>query len=301
MSWTLLGSAMIASAVSISALLIAGLLTRSPQGTRFNLDAWLRRSNASADKSRRGDVLVATSAAFFVVAVAGAAVPYIATQKPTETVETDEQILAQLSDYAQSIQPAKSASTAAASQMMPEVDIMIERLAARLASAPDDVQGWRMLGWSYLNTGHFQEAVAAYAKAVELDPRSTEIKRAYEAAKAKAADSGRLEQVAAAEDGSLPLGGSESSSKATDGSEKSALHENDASIRAMVDGLADRLETSPRDVDGWISLVRSRVVLGETEAAAAASTKALDVFKDDAQASAAITAAATELGLPASN
>jgi cytochrome c-type biogenesis protein CcmH len=69
----------------------------------------------------------------------------------------------------------------------------------------------------------------------------------------------------------------------------------------MVDGLADRLETSPRDVDGWISLVRSRVVLGETEAAAAASTKALDVFKDDAQASAAITAAATELGLPASN
>jgi len=289
---------MIPSAVSISALLIAGLLTRSPQGTRFNLDAWLRRSNASADKSRRGDVLVATSAAFFVVAVAGAAVPYIATQKPTETVETDEQILARLVNYAQSIPPAQSA---AASQMMPEVDIMIERLAARLASAPDDVQGWRMLGWSYLNTGHFQEAVAAYAKAVELDPSSTEIKRAYEAAKAKAADSGGLEQVAAAEDGSLPLGGSESSSKATDGSEKSALHENDASIRAMVDGLADRLETSPRDVDGWISLVRSRVVLGETEAAAAASTKALDVFKDDAQASAAITAAATELGLPASN
>ena len=301
MSWTLLGSVMIASAVSISVLLVAGLLTRSPQGRHFNLDAWLRRSNASADKARRGDVLIATSAAFFVVAAAGAAVPYMATQKPTETIETDEKILAQLGDYAQSIEPAKSAATAPASQMMPEVDIMIERLAARLASAPDDVQGWRMLGWSYLNTGHFQEAVAAYAKAVELDPSSAEIKRAYEDAKAKAADGSGLEQVAAAQGGSGRLGDSETTSKATDGSDKSVIHENDASIRAMVDGLADRLETSPRDVDGWISLVRSRVVLGETEAAAAASSRALDIFKDDAQASAAITAAAIELGLPASN
>lgn len=301
MSWTLLGSVMIASAVSISVLLIAGLLTRSPQGTRFNLDAWLRRPNASVDKSRRGDVLLATSAAFFVVAAAGAAVPYIATQKPTETIETDEQILSQLADYAQSIQPAKSTPTAAASQMMPEVDIMIERLAARLTSAPDDVKGWRMLGWSYLNTGHYQEAVAAYAKAVELDPSSAEIRRAYEDAKAKAANGGGLEQVAAAQSESAPLGGSQSSPRATEGSDKSAIHENDASIRAMVDGLANRLETSPRDVDGWISLVRSRVVLGETEAAAAASSRALEVFKDDAQASAAITAAAIELGLSASN
>ena len=39
--------------------------------------------------------------------------------------------------------------------------------------------------------------------------------------------------------------------------------ERDAATRSMVDGLAQRLESSPRDVDGWIHLMRSRVVLGE--------------------------------------
>ena len=36
----------------------------------------------------------------------------------------------------------------------------------------------------------------------------------------------------------------------------------DGAIRSMVDGLAKRLELSPRDADGWTSLMRSRVVLG---------------------------------------
>ncbi len=74
-------------------------------------------------------------------------------------------------------------------------------------------------------------------------------------------------------------------------------HETDAAIRSMVDRLAARLESSPRDVDGWTRLMRSRVVLGEKEVAVAAFRKALDVFKDEAAASATISAAATELGL----
>jgi cytochrome c-type biogenesis protein CcmH len=75
--------------------------------------------------------------------------------------------------------------------------------------------------------------------------------------------------------------------------------ERDATIRAMVDGLAHRLESSPRDVEGWIRLMRSRVVLGENEVAATAFRKALGAFVDDSVASAKITAAATELGLKA--
>jgi cytochrome c-type biogenesis protein CcmH len=67
----------------------------------------------------------------------------------------------------------------------------------------------------------------------------------------------------------------------------------------MVDGLADRLESSPRDVEGWTLLMRSRVVLDESEVAATAFRKALEVFKDDSAASDKITAAAIELGLKA--
>ncbi len=82
-------------------------------------------------------------------------------------------------------------------------------------------------------------------------------------------------------------------------SEVTAPHEGNAAIRSMVDGLADRLASSPRDIDGWTRLMRSRVVLGEREVAASAFRKALDVFKDDPAASVKIKDAATELGLEA--
>ncbi len=70
-----------------------------------------------------------------------------------------------------------------------------------------------------------------------------------------------------------------------------------AMIRGMVDGLAARLEKSPRDADGWIQLMRSRTVLGETEAAKAALAGALAVFKDAPEEQARITAAAAGIGI----
>jgi cytochrome c-type biogenesis protein CcmH len=68
-------------------------------------------------------------------------------------------------------------------------------------------------------------------------------------------------------------------------------------VNTMTDRLATRLETTPDDIEGWILLMRSRVVLGEKEVAARAFRKALEVFKDDSAASGKITAAAIELGL----
>ena len=70
-----------------------------------------------------------------------------------------------------------------------------------------------------------------------------------------------------------------------------------AMIRGMVDGLANRLEQSPRDADGWIKLIRSRVVLGETELAKQALARGLTVFTDDTQERERIVAAAQQLGL----
>jgi cytochrome c-type biogenesis protein CcmH len=65
----------------------------------------------------------------------------------------------------------------------------------------------------------------------------------------------------------------------------------------MVDGLAKRLENSPRDADGWIQLIRSRRVLGDMDAAKAALEKALSVFNDSAPDQTRISAAALELGV----
>lgn len=58
----------------------------------------------------------------------------------------------------------------AGGQPVASVEVMIARLEARLQRTPGDAEGWRMLGWSYFHTDHFEKAAEAYAKAVELRP-----------------------------------------------------------------------------------------------------------------------------------
>jgi len=70
-----------------------------------------------------------------------------------------------------------------------------------------------------------------------------------------------------------------------------------AMIRDMVERLAKRLEQSPRDADGWIKLIRSRMVLGQTEQARQALSRSVEIFADDAQERDRIVARAREFGL----
>jgi cytochrome c-type biogenesis protein CcmH len=65
----------------------------------------------------------------------------------------------------------------------------------------------------------------------------------------------------------------------------------------MVEGLAVRLEQSPHDVEGWIKLIRSRVVLGEADQAKQALDRALAIFDNAPQERSQIAAAARELGI----
>ncbi|MFN0219553.1 MAG: tetratricopeptide repeat protein [Hyphomicrobium sp.] len=206
-------------------------------------------------------------------------------------------MLARLKDYTRSIGVVESAAPAPTGNLLPDVNTMIERLEARLKTTPEDIKGWRMLGWSYFNMAHYQQAATAYAKAVELDPASAELKRSYEEAKAKASESSNEVTAAAMQSEAVAKSGEGLIVEQSAKSEAMPPHAGDAAIRSMVDGLADRLESSPRDVEGWTRLMRSRVVLGEKEVAATAFSKALEVFKDDSAASAKITASAIELGL----
>lgn len=68
-------------------------------------------------------------------------------------------------------------------------------------------------------------------------------------------------------------------------------------IRGMVDGLANRLEQQPRDSEGWIKLIRSRVVLGDAELANKSLKRALSVFSEDGPERTQIVDAARQLGL----
>jgi len=50
-----------------------------------------------------------------------------------------------------------------------EMSAVVESLAARLDNNPDDIDGWRMLGRSYMSLGDYRRAVQAYERVVEID------------------------------------------------------------------------------------------------------------------------------------
>jgi cytochrome c-type biogenesis protein CcmH/NrfG len=249
-------------------------------------------------------MLFVAAAVFLLISGIGKAISYVGSApeatRPEETISfsgPDGEMLTSLTDYARSIGTEQPSSKTAAGELLPDVNAMIEQLAARLETTPQDIEGWRMLGWSYFQTARYEQAATAFGRALELDPASAEIKLSYEEAKAKASESDNLEIASSLQTGAVDKSGDGVSVKKAATPEAMPAPERDAAIRSMVDGLALRLESSPRDVDGWIQLMRSRVVLGEEEVAATALRKALEVFVDDQAASGQIMAAAIELGL----
>jgi cytochrome c-type biogenesis protein CcmH len=271
--------------------------------------ALLSRLQASNSRFGRGirstpQTWVVAAVVFLLVSGMGAVVSY--PEKPSDATRLEEatsasgadaEALAQLADYARSIGSEPRSSMTTTGELLPDVDSMIDGLAARLETAPQDIEGWRMLGWSYFHTARYEQAATAFGRALELDPSSAELRLSYDEAKAKASESGSLKIASSLQTGTVDKSGEGPSAEDVSRLEAMTPSDRDAAIRSMVDGLAHRLESSPRDAEGWIRLMRSRIVLGERGAAETAFHKALEVFKNDAAASGKITAAAIELGL----
>ena len=72
-----------------------------------------------------------------------------------------------------------------------------------------------------------------------------------------------------------------------------------AMVGGMVDRLASKLETSPKDPDGWIMLIRSRMMMKDAEKARAALEKAKTVFADEPETQRRIVQAAQAMGIAA--
>jgi len=56
----------------------------------------------------------------------------------------------------------------------PSVNEVIAGLEQKLQDNPDDAGSWRMLGWSYFETGKFAESATAMKRATTLDPKNSE-------------------------------------------------------------------------------------------------------------------------------
>ena len=127
--------------------------------------------------------LLVASVIFLLVSGIGAAVSYdrsvpeaIGSQETIPFPEPDGEMLTRLTDYARSIGSGQPTSRAAAGELLPDVNAMIERLAARLETTPQDLEGWRMLGWANFHTERYEQAATAFGRALELDPSSAELK-----------------------------------------------------------------------------------------------------------------------------
>jgi cytochrome c-type biogenesis protein CcmH len=261
-----------------------------------------------------------------------------------------------------------------------EVAGMIGQLEQRMKASPGDAEGWRMLGWSYLQTGRNADAAQAYGRAVALDPHNGEFLSAQgeatvlasqgqvtpaaeaifkKAVSIDAADPRARYYLAIARDqkgdakgamddwiallksapadapwapevrafvekvakerhvdltGRLPpapagppaavadVGPPTAAPGPTSGQVAAAGQMSDASRQAMIEGMvakqAASLKTNPHDLEGWERLIRARMVLGQTAAAAQAYRDAVKVFAGSPADQAALRQTAAGLNVP---
>ncbi len=67
----------------------------------------------------------------------------------------------------------------APAQAQGEVAQLISGLEQKMQANPQDPEGWRMLGWSYFQTGRYADAAKAYARAIALKPDGVGYQSAY--------------------------------------------------------------------------------------------------------------------------
>ncbi len=82
-------------------------------------------------------------------------------------------------------------ASAAAPDGLQQIAAMVDKLAARMKERPDDAEGWLMLARSYSVLGRFGEAIPAFQRAVELQPKNAVVLADY--ADAIAASKGRVD------------------------------------------------------------------------------------------------------------
>ena len=161
-----------------------------------------------------------------------------------------------------------------------------EELAARLAENPKDYEGWIALARLRAAAGDENGALAALQKGSEAYPGAPFVQQ-------------RLQQAAAelglGDDDAGPRGPSAEDIQAAQNMSTSDQQE---MIRGMVDGLAERLEQEPEDVEGWRMLARSYDVLGETDKAAEVHKRIVALLPEDAGARVAYAEALIAKGNP---
>ena len=84
--------------------------------------------------------------------------------------------------------PTTASFESPAAGSLESAETLVARLAARLQEQPEDIAGWRKLGWFYVNLGRYRDAAWAYGKAAALQQDSAAFHSAYGEATVLAAE-----------------------------------------------------------------------------------------------------------------
>jgi len=133
---------------------------------------------------------------------------------------------------------------------------MVARLAERLEENPNDLEGWERLARSYQVLGETEKAAQARARAQALRNEPSQSATPSPSRRGPSQEDIANVKEMSSEDRSAMIGG-------------------------MVEGLAQRLEEDPSDIQGWIMLARSYQVMNQPKKAQEALQRASDAAPDD--------------------
>ena len=150
---------------------------------------------------------------------------------------------------------------------------MVDRLAERVKKSGVDPEGWIMLTRSYLTLGDKEKAAAAIREARAAMASDAAALQNFNEALQRFKINEALNVASATPIPAAP----EARAPARDTNQTNEM------IRGMVARLAERLKNDGSDLDGWLQLVRSYVVLGERDKALNAAGDARRAVGNDAE------------------
>lgn len=170
----------------------AGLISADDaRMARTEVQRRLIATSGATASLKESDMTLTDRSTFIAVAVSlavGSALIYGTVGSPGSAASSHPALtLADMSAMQTAAMPAAQMGQTAGQTSVAPVDEMITNLEKRLASAPNDVEGWRMLGWSKFRTDDYAGAATAYAQAAKLAPQDAETLSAYGESLARAA------------------------------------------------------------------------------------------------------------------
>ena len=178
----------------------------------------------------------------------------------------------------------------------------IDAFDAALKSGTDDPRARFFKGLALDQAGDAEGAISAWIEIANSAPPGADwlvglIQRIRDRAAETGVDiAGRLN--AEPVDPSSGATGAPSPSQAQiDAAQALPADQQQAMIQGMVERLAERLRQNPDDPDGWVRLIKSRMVMGAKDAAVSDLQSALAAFPDQPETRARIEAEAEALGV----